>query len=1186
MNKKFLSAILFGALAVASTGSFVSCKDYDDEIDNLQTQINGLASAKDVEAKVGALQSAIATAQAAADKAAAAAKDAAAQAASAEDLAKKLNDLVAKAATKEDLDAVKKIAEAAATQKDLDAAKEEILKVIKEANDELSALKTKVGEIEAKLAKAATEEEVQELAKKVEAASKNFAEISGSASALKSIVFQPEFYVDGIEAAQYTYLKYAALKANTDLYKGGDPLNDKGNAVSLMAKPFSDKYTVTQYYHSGNITEGVTPTCDEIPSVTNHKYVGEMKTVGVKDSLKYALNPSNAVVTPEQCKIMAKNILAMTRGAEAAFKVEKAYAEKGYLTVVYTVDDPMKIITANNKEDQSVVNGKANTTVVELEVNLGDTVINSEWAAIYETSIQPVAIAWNQAGKAKAKTTAEYCGTTGIMPELFKNPYEALAKPYSLGIQYNDEKGFDLKELLELHVVEMDLERKDEAGQNKPVEASAHKTLTLKDAEERYGLTVSFAPVSYITEAGGNKTQPSNYINPELGANGHIVAGTVDAKSAVEDGPFNPTQGVSSVTKQPLVQVLVKKGNDVVLEGYVKMQILRETVNKVTELISLGEKDYNCHGLKYAMTWSQASTIVLQNTMNMSKAEFDASYKLMVNNETTDKCAVLFSEAKDDKKIDVKDTYVVVTEVVDEKGTTNTVLQVALDKYAQQYIIEEKGGKAELFVKYIPKTVDTDNYASEPGVFVRLQIEIKETPVLLTMEKKIAEYWYTTGVEVNGTSTNVKSTELNTIRLNVNKPDDNKNSYNAAKPVFKGEEKEGFVRDVRSAFEVHKGKNDVVLKKGGEPFASTYYEEAQERTMFYFHPAINGTKFIGEDGLEYSLSVDKDYAICYKWIKGDGPSDGDEHVHHTAADVLIHKIEKIGEKPLNEIETIAQKNKLEKGQGIFTNDKLYVTIKKGTATIADKVLVAELNTETGEIYYNHTVEAQKLLNATSYKTAKAKAYVGVYSTNSCGDVLAVKDGVFPAYFLRPLDMTQPKEKEVTDATANGSIAKLSDLSTFTDWRDVEITPAKNGWLLAYYGVNKVTIDLAEITTNMNGYSIDSKKLSDVTKDAKFSLVEVDADGKIVPRADMDDATAIGTSYTRTANKENLLTLDHEGAPDAAVFKEVFDGLALKYENNGLNVYDWSVKVPVTLGYDWGEFKTYVTVKVVKTLGTL
>ena len=45
MNKKFLSAILLWALMVSSTGTFVSCKDYDDDIENLQDQINANAEA-------------------------------------------------------------------------------------------------------------------------------------------------------------------------------------------------------------------------------------------------------------------------------------------------------------------------------------------------------------------------------------------------------------------------------------------------------------------------------------------------------------------------------------------------------------------------------------------------------------------------------------------------------------------------------------------------------------------------------------------------------------------------------------------------------------------------------------------------------------------------------------------------------------------------------------------------------------------------------------------------------------------------------------------------------------------------------------------------------------------------------------------------------------------------------------
>lgn len=33
---------------VSSTGTFVSCKDYDDDIDNLQEQINKLATKEDM----------------------------------------------------------------------------------------------------------------------------------------------------------------------------------------------------------------------------------------------------------------------------------------------------------------------------------------------------------------------------------------------------------------------------------------------------------------------------------------------------------------------------------------------------------------------------------------------------------------------------------------------------------------------------------------------------------------------------------------------------------------------------------------------------------------------------------------------------------------------------------------------------------------------------------------------------------------------------------------------------------------------------------------------------------------------------------------------------------------------------------------------------------------------------------
>ncbi len=55
MRKKYLSALLFGALLFASAGTFTSCKDYDDDISNLQGQVDGIkADLEDLQAQISA----------------------------------------------------------------------------------------------------------------------------------------------------------------------------------------------------------------------------------------------------------------------------------------------------------------------------------------------------------------------------------------------------------------------------------------------------------------------------------------------------------------------------------------------------------------------------------------------------------------------------------------------------------------------------------------------------------------------------------------------------------------------------------------------------------------------------------------------------------------------------------------------------------------------------------------------------------------------------------------------------------------------------------------------------------------------------------------------------------------------------------------------------------------------------
>ena len=123
MNKKFLSVILFSALMVGTAGTFTSCKDYDDDIENLQGQIDKLATKEDMTSQIAALQAALDAAK----------TEAAAAKTSAEEAVKKAND-AASTATE---------AEKAAAQAALDAANAKT-EAIKAAQDEVAKVKAQL----------------------------------------------------------------------------------------------------------------------------------------------------------------------------------------------------------------------------------------------------------------------------------------------------------------------------------------------------------------------------------------------------------------------------------------------------------------------------------------------------------------------------------------------------------------------------------------------------------------------------------------------------------------------------------------------------------------------------------------------------------------------------------------------------------------------------------------------------------------------------------------------------------------------------------------------------------------------------------------------------------------------------------------------------------------------------------
>lgn len=177
MNKKFLSTLLMGALFIASVSVFTSCKDYDEDIQNLQQQVDGLKS--DLNSQIATLDAAqkkcasdCATAQAALDQAI---KNLESTKANKADVDKAIQDAIAGA--KADNDALKTelqkyaadYADAAAA-KAAAAAKEEAIaeakKYAEQLRDELDAKKVDLVEYTAK---------VQELQNSIKAVSDDLA---------------------------------------------------------------------------------------------------------------------------------------------------------------------------------------------------------------------------------------------------------------------------------------------------------------------------------------------------------------------------------------------------------------------------------------------------------------------------------------------------------------------------------------------------------------------------------------------------------------------------------------------------------------------------------------------------------------------------------------------------------------------------------------------------------------------------------------------------------------------------------------------------------------------------------------------------------------------------------------------------------------------------------------------------
>ena len=206
MNKKFLSVTLFSALMLGTAGTFTSCKDYDDDIKDLQEQLDKKASLDDLNAKVTTLQTAVDEAKSAANE--------------------------AKNKAQEALDKANST-EGGVSEADLTALKKELEKQIEKLAS-LEAVETKINDLKEELEGGfVTDEKLKDLAAEVDALSAQVMSIIGHR--LTSLAVIPTSHINGIAAITLTTLQYTPQEYKAMAKHADGPQTDKDSEGTFTA---------------------------------------------------------------------------------------------------------------------------------------------------------------------------------------------------------------------------------------------------------------------------------------------------------------------------------------------------------------------------------------------------------------------------------------------------------------------------------------------------------------------------------------------------------------------------------------------------------------------------------------------------------------------------------------------------------------------------------------------------------------------------------------------------------------------------------------------------------------------------------------------------------------------------------------------------------------------------------------
>lgn len=537
-------------------------------------------------------------------------------------------------------------------------------------------------------------------------------------SKLKALVFEPDFYYQGIEALDFLTIKYTEKTV-----KGVSVDKDCSGA--------------------------------EFDPVEK-----DLFTMAPDMAATYHLNPNNAKVVEDKdaYSFIAYNkayTRSKTENVSKSFKVYKAVVKDGYVTVNATYNGDVIKDIENDKQ----------VTVLALQykdAEQKDALITSDYAAV-RADVRTNLVLNNPLYKPQHTNGA----ATETASHLFKTAKEAIDADAQIKVVW-DSEGIDLREWVNTHYVEF----KAGGNVNEEENCIAWDKNAAAGLVEKAGFQYSFELVGYMK--GNNVTSQSAHaaINPE---NGYTLRPQLPNLENGTQAEYGADQNKSTIGREPLVRVILTDtiNKKIAAVGYIKVKITEKDENPESTTIEWKSDSV------YTITCNDDITVIktkwydiekmILTKLNMSKETFEATYEL--DAKLTENNKKVANQFKDNEKGELRDPFIGVADetTVDVDGNMTEVLSwIVPDNVAYNAFKTEKKNTIETYIRYKSKNSTT----GEPFFYVKLVWEPKDKYMDPTTkfgtDVRIKQYWYAadqykagTGyddihgnVEVPGTNTN------------------------------------------------------------------------------------------------------------------------------------------------------------------------------------------------------------------------------------------------------------------------------------------------------------------------------------------------------------------------------------------------------------------------------------------------